>query len=280
MKENLDQNLLDFTNSDIDKSLPTISITDCLDYLEWAFDKEGVAQNTYNKNFNNPESKYYQMSVEQIIESWEEKGAESCRYGSMLDNYIGNIFETPNQLELWKLDNSYEWDERLQNLCKSFDAFYDVMMKSGDIVFIAREKTVYYEYNGWLIKGRFDFLCYNKRTNKYIIIDWKSSGSIDKTPTRWTKKMKGPMFKYPQLNYYRYTLQLHYYKRALIKKYLPAGTTEDNVEVLIVSLPGHIIEENGQMFNVYKEAIKYDPMLIDNMFKFAIQKRKIEQSNL
>lgn len=270
----------DFSNENIDYSLPRISITECLNMLETPFDKEGVAQKTYEKNFNNPESKYYQMTVEQIIEAWEEKGAESCKYGSLLDDYIGNIFTgTDKTLELWKLDNGYEWDQRLNNLCKSFDEFYNILNKSGNTIFIDREKTVYYKYGNYMIKGRLDALFYNIKTKKWIIVDWKSSGTIDIIPTRWTKKMLGPLYNYPQLNYYRYTLQLHYYKKALLESgYLPSDVKADDIEVMIVSLPGHEVEGSGFFYKIYKEAFPYNGALLDNLFKFAIQKKQLENT--
>ena len=65
-----------------------LSISQVLGMLVEPFDSKGVAQKTHDKHFNNPESQYYQMSVEQIMEAWSAKGAESCKYGSLLDDYI------------------------------------------------------------------------------------------------------------------------------------------------------------------------------------------------
>jgi len=274
----------DFSNVNVDRSLPTISISTILGMLSEPFDKEGVAQNTFNKHFNNPASEYYQMSVQQIIEKWEAKGAESCHYGSMLDDYIGfNLNKKDIELRLFKLDNNYDNDTRLHGLCDSFDNFYSVLQKSGDTIFVDREKTVYYEieiehpitgenikYN---IKGRFDALFYNKRTNKWIVIDWKSSGSIDKIPNKFTNKLLGPMNKYPALNYYTYTTQLYFYKKTLIERgYLPAGTNPDDVVVMIVNLPGKIIEECGRNFMTHQAAYIYDTELLNQVFKFGTQK--------
>ena len=181
----------DFSNINVDRSLPTVSITTILGMLEEPFDQLGVAQKTHDKHFDNPASEYYRMSVEQIIEKWLAKGADSRHYGSMLDDYIGlNLNHKDIELRMFKLDNNYDNDERLHGLCDSFDNFYSILQKSGDTIFVDRERTVYYDieidnpltgekmkYN---IKGRFDALFYNKRTNKWIVIDWKSSGSIDK----------------------------------------------------------------------------------------------------
>ena len=277
--------MIDFSNLNIDTNIKKISISNALDMLFTPFDTEGVAQNTYNKHFNNPQSEYYQMTVEQIMEAWSNKGAESCRYGSLLDDYIGaRLTGTENDVKLFKLNNGYDFDQRLHGLCDSFDNFYSVMSKSGDTEFIDREKYLYLkvkdsENNDIYMYGRFDALFRNKRTGKYILIDWKSSGTIDKVPTKWTKKMLGPMFKYPQLNWYRYTLQLYFYKQALIESgYVPADTKPEDIVVMIVNLPGKEIPECGQNFQIHQGAIPYDPSLQNEFYKFAIQKFMILES--
>lgn len=275
----------DFSNINIDRTIPTISISAILGMLEEPFDKEGVAQKTFEKHFNNPNSEYYQMSINQIIEKWKQKGATSCHYGSMLDNYIGcNLTGSDTDLKLFKLDNDYEHDERLHGLCDSFDNFYSVLSKSGDTIFVDREKTVYHKVTivnpdnnneklEYYIKGRFDALFYNKRTNKWIVIDWKSSGSIDKIPNKWTKQLLGPMKKYPALNYYTYTTQLYFYKLTLIEEgYLPKGTLPDDVVVMIVNLPGKIIEDIGKNFATHQAAYGYDKDLLENLFTYGATK--------
>lgn len=281
--------MIDFSNLDIDKSIRKVSISNALDMLFTPFDSEGVAQNTYNKHFNNPESEYYQMTVKQILEKWSAKGAESCRYGSLLDDYIGaNLEGTENDVRLFKLDNGYDFDERLHGLCDSFDSFYSVMSKSGDTEFIDREKYLYLkiaptdeDFGGevFYLYGRFDALFRNKRTGKYILIDWKSSGTIDKVPTKWTKKMLGPMYRYPQLNWYRYTLQLYFYKQALLESgYVPADTKPEDIVVMIVNLPGKVIPECGQNYQIHQGAMPYDTYVLNSFYKFAIQKFIILES--
>jgi hypothetical protein len=268
--------MIDFSNNFVDRTLPTISISEIIGLLQEPFDQRGVAQKTYEKHFNNPDSQYYQKTVEEICEMWSAKGAESCRYGSLLDDYIGiNLTQGSDELELWKLDNNYDWDERLLAHCNSFDDFYSVLSASGDMEFVDREKSLYYRCGDYYVKGRFDALFYNKKTNKYIIIDWKSSGSIDKIPGQYTKKLFGPAMKFPALNYYTYTMQLHFYKKALIAQYLPEGTTEDDIIVMIVNLPDHIIESTGKRFETHTEAFKYDSVFMDQLFNFGIRKKQL-----
>lgn len=283
----------DFSNVNVDYSLPRISISQVLTMIQEPFDRDKVVELTYNKHFNNPESQYYQKSKQEIIDMWEAKGAESCKYGSMLDDYIGvNLTKTDIDIKLFKLDNDYAHDERLKGLCDSFDNFYSLLSKSGDTIFVDRERSVYHkvvvenpdnenEKIEYYIKGRFDALFYNKRTNKWIIIDWKSSGSIDKVPNRWTKKLLGPMNKFPSLNYWTYTTQLYFYKKTLIEDgYLPQGTNPDDVVVMIVNLPGKIIEEVGRNFATHQAAYPFDTELLNKLFSFAIQKDYLNKKNI
>jgi hypothetical protein len=270
-------NTINFLNENVDKSLPTLSISQILTLIQKPFDQEGVAQKTFDKHFNNPESQYYQKTVEQICEMWSAKGAESCKYGSLLDDYIGlNLTGTPEDIEMYKLDNDVDSDERLSGLIKSFDEFYALLKRSGDTEFVDREKTIYYTtQDGNLVKGRFDALFRNKRTGKWIIIDWKSSGSIDKSKTPWTESLLGPAKLYPALNWYTYTIQLYFYKKALIESgYLPQGTTYDDVEVMIVQLPGKECHE-GQYHLIHKPAFQFDSEFLNSIFSFAFKKNML-----
>ena len=277
--------MIDFSNLDIDKSIKKLSISNALNMLLTPFDSEGVSQKVYENHYDNPQSEYYHMTAEQIREAWSAKGATSTHYGSLLDDYIGCILTgNENDLRLFKLDNGYDYDERLHGLCDSFDNFYSVLSKSGDTEFIDREKYLYLKVKNpfhneegqneyMYIYGRFDALFRNKRTGKYILIDWKSSGTVDKVADKWTKKMLGPMFKYPQLNWYQYTLQLYFYKQALLNSgYLPEGTSPDDIVVMIVNLPGKIIEGCGQNYQIHQGAIPYNETELNNFYEFAIKK--------
>ena len=277
--------MIDFSNLDIDKSIKKLSISNALNMLLTPFDSEGVSQKVYENHYDNPQSEYYHMTAEQIREAWSAKGATSTHYGSLLDDYIGCILTgNENDLRLFKLDNGYDYDERLHGLCGSFGNFYSVLSKSGDTEFIDREKYLYLKVKNpfhneegqneyMYMYGRFDALFRNKRTGKYILIDWKSSGTVDKVADKWTKKMLGPMFKYPQLNWYQYTLQLYFYKQALLNSgYLPEETSPDDIVVMIVNLPGKIIEGCGQNYQIHQGAIPYNETELNNFYEFAIKK--------
>ena len=259
---------------DIDKSLNTLSISATLGLIAKPVDQEAMLEKTYNKHYNNPESEYYHLSKDEIKAIWEAKGAASRQYGSLLDDYIGiKLTGTETDLEMYKLDNDVDGDERLKGLISSFENFWSVLTKSGDMEFIAREKTIYYKIGDTYIKGRFDALFRNKRTGKWVIIDWKSSKSIDYKNV-W-EKLLGPAKMYDNCNHVTYTMQGYFYKTALIySEYLPEGTTEDDVEFLIVQLPGFIVEGDRD-FKIHKPAFKYSKDFMDRIFEFAIKKNTL-----
>ena len=137
------ENSPSFDNSFVDKTLPTISISNILSMLQEPFDQKGVAEKTFNKRFNDPTSEYYQMTVEQIIEKWEDKAAISRRYGKLNDDYIGIVLEgTEDDKDLFCLDNDVDGDVRLNTQVRAFDEFIDAIPEHID--FVAKEVTLYY----------------------------------------------------------------------------------------------------------------------------------------
>ena len=257
---------IDFSNDWVDKSLPYISISQILGLLSEPFDRDGVAQRTCDNNYNNPESKYFNKTKDEIIAMWDAKVTESLRYGKLLDDYIGVVLEgTEDDKEIYELDNDVDGDSRLNGIIVSFNKFLDQIKDRPEITYVTREKTLYYNFGDFNVKGRFDALFYNEKTNKWIVIDWKSSGTIDTVPNKWTKNLLGTAKQFPALNWYTYTMQLYCYKTALLNHYLPEGTKEEDVDVCIVNLPGDI-------FKIYKAAFNYDKKLMDDIFKFGYKK--------
>lgn len=266
---------INFDNSWLEKGKNYISLTDVVNMISSPFDQEAVVEKTYNKHHDNPESEYYQMTKEQILENWSEKGAKSRMYGQLLDNYIGITYESKDpdtDLELYKLDNNYDYDERLKGIINSFTHCKEDFLNK--LQFVDREVSVYYKVdeNNYVV-GRLDALFINPDNNKWCIIDWKSSGKIDKQRSPWTKNLLGPANMLPELNWYTYTLQTFFYKCALLNHYLPEGTNEDDVKTLVIDLPGHQIQGKNIDYDICTPAFKYDKELLDKIFNFAIKKK-------
>ena len=258
-----------------------LSISAVLGMLEEPFDQIGVATKTFNKNYNNPNSEYYQKSIEEICEMWTNKASTSREYGKMLDNYIGyNLNKDEDGLEMFNLDYDRDGDERLNNICTSFDDFVkDILEKHPELEFVTREQTLYYKVPNteYYIRGRFDALFYNTEKKRYLIIDWKSSGDVDKKPSPWTGKLLGPCKNLLDLNWNTYTLQVYFYKTALEA----SGLLNDGEEVdcIIVQLPGHIINESNKMYCIHKPAFEYDKTFMDKLFIWAHKKNILLKKN-
>lgn len=255
----------------------TLSISQVLGLIAEPFDKEGVAQKTFDKHFNNPNSEYYHMSVQEIIDKWAAKGKTSCHYGSLLDDYIGMKLNNADEMdiEMFKLDYDYDGDARLQGLVSSFDNFTkEILNTHPNLKFVNREQTVYYKIEeGKYIKGRFDALFYNEDNKHYVIVDWKSSGTVDKKTSPWTSKLLGPAKDVYALNYNTYTMQVYFYKTALEQMgYLPEGAI---VDCIIVQLPGNIIAESNKNYCVHNPAFMYDKEFLDRIFVYAFKKNMI-----
>ena len=258
-----------------------LSISAVLGLLEEPFDQIGVATKTYNKHHDNPNSEYYQKSVDEICEMWSAKGAASRQYGQMLDNYIGyNLNHQEDELELFNLDYDRDGDERLNNICTSFDDFVkDVLDQHPELQFVTREQTLYYQIPGTeqFIRGRFDALFYNTEKKRYLIVDWKSSGDVDKKPSPWTGKLLGPCKDLLALNWNTYTLQVYFYKTALeASGLLNEG---EGVDCIIVQLPGHIVNESNKMYCIHTPAFQYDKDYLDKLFIWAHKKNMLLKKN-
>ena len=258
-----------------------LSISAVLGLLEEPFDQIGVATKTYNKHYDNPNSEYYHKTVEEICEMWSAKGAASRQYGQMLDNYIGyNLNNDQDGLEMFNLDYDRDGDERLNNICTSFDDFVkDILEQHPELQFVTREQTVYYqipETEQW-IRGRFDALFYNTEKKRYLIVDWKSSGDVDKKPSPWTGRLLGPCKDLLALNWNTYTLQVYFYKTALESSGLL--NEGEGVDCIIVQLPGHIIQESNKMYCVHTPAFEYNKEFMDKLFIWAHKKNMLLKKN-
>ena len=112
---------------------------------------------------------------------------------------------------------------------------------------------------------------YSEKLNKFLVIDWKTSGSIDKE-NKW-EKMFGPLYDKDACNLNEYTIQIQMYKKALSEVYEIAPP--ENIDVYICQFS---INQNdtGTNFLLYKEGFEYNSFLLDNVIEFAYKKSRIK----
>lgn len=268
-----------------------ISVSKLFDFISEPFDKEASAKSCELKGKNDPKYKYAGMTAEEIIAQWDATASESIMYGSLLDEYTEQILsKTPDELELWKLNNNYDTDLRLKNNCIGFDQFYADICALG-FEYAGREITVYGECGASsqqgdmpfdieisddsqknIVVGRIDCLFYNKNKNSYLIVDWKTTDNI-KTSAFRSKRLKGPAMKYEDCDISKYIIQVQTYKNDLIKTYKLA--TADKIKVLICNLRKEPETTTGKNYKLYVENVPFDSATLDEIVNFSIKKRKL-----
>lgn len=201
------------------------------------FDAEKSAKICEAKGKDNPNYKYYNMTAEQIMESWSEKSAESRRYGTLLDEYTGLILEQSSDLERWKITNGYNYDARLKANCDGFEEFRKQLEETTNYRYVGREIQVFAtSEKGNVLNGRLDCLfedASDESNKKYLIIDWKTTDEIS-TKNQYKKKLRGPAFNLDDCDMNKYTAQLFIYKKALVETYGIAN--EENVKVAVCNV--------------------------------------------
>lgn len=250
-----------------------ISVSSVKEYIKTPFDKEKVAATCAVKGAENPDYKYAGMTAEEIIASWEAKADESKRYGTMLDEYTEKVFGGDQQeLDIWKLDNNFDYDARLSANCRGFDEFWNDLQAYG-YEYVGREIKVYGQTQSGnnVVTGRIDCLFRHKINGKLFVVDWKTSEEI-KTSS-FGKKMKGPAFLYDDCELGEYTFQIQVYKNNLVYTY--RLDTEENVNCCIVNLLRSADAKTGKYYKIYGECLPFSHKTIDDIVDFAIKKREL-----
>ena len=260
-----------------------ISVSDVKTMVTTPFDSENVASGLVERYYNDSSSRYYQQTKEQILASWDKKAKQSLHYGQLLDKCAEKLLEndvnSEEDFEMFLLDNNYDDDSQLQSMVGAMQDFLNLLeTKHGsDYEFIGREIPVAYEIgdnSGKYVKGRIDALFYNKKTNKYIIIDWKSDDRLEEIPNKWTVKCLGPAADYYQLNYYTYTMQLYSYKLALLQSWL-TDKTEDDIQVFICNCPKVQLTGEQRKFKLFQPAFDLNKEQMDKIYDFAFKKKSL-----
>lgn len=252
---------------------PIISVSNMIEFVAEPFDKVGQAAKCETKGKQDPNYKYAGMSADEIIAQWEAKADASRHYGQLLDEYTECVFEkTPEETEIWKLDNNYDYDERLRGNCLGFEQFISDLKQWG-FIYVGRELTMYGRSdNGTITAGRMDCLFVNPAARKLFIIDWKTTEDIATEAFRH-RTLKGPAFSIEDCNMGKYSVQLYDYVWALCNTYhlLPA----ENIVCSVVNLLRTEDPKLKRNYKLFKPLGQFSTKMMSDIADFAVRKREL-----
>lgn len=226
-----------------------MSISKVISLSKKQFDKEGMSKHCFEKYYNDPNSKYYHKTADQIKEEWNQKSKSATTHGIKLDD-ISKLYLTNTDFDIVRKQASKDIEtanlngdgEKVTMLYLGFDRCIRMLWEhyGSALEYCDREKYVYYTTkHGNIVRGRFDALFYDKSKKKYILFDWKNSATI-KTNNKW-QKMTNPYCSFlDDCNFNDYSIQLNFYKKALIETY----NLGNDISTFVVQIPGKNLNEN------------------------------------
>lgn len=163
------------------------SVSSVVDLFVEPFDAEKKAYGCWKKGHNDPTSKYYGMSVDEIVKSWEDNSrnsteqgtiahafAESCMY-YMVGEYDGILPEHKDRL----VDGKFVVGDGFEQAVAQFfidipNEYVPILSEARVYAKCGREKAVY--------AGTFDLLVYAFLPNRECLImyDYKTNGDLYK----------------------------------------------------------------------------------------------------
>lgn len=204
-----------------DKELLSVSVVTHL--FKEEFNSEEKAIETAERNYNNPKSKYYKMTAEEILAQWKEKNLKSTTHGTHVHEFGESCFYymigdyeniLPNFKDRLTDDGGFEATEPKEDAVVRF--FQDI---PKCIVPILAETKVYDENLGYA--GTFDILFYydaeldGKSSDKSGLVIWDYKTNEDLFKNFQGQKLLVPFNKLLDMPLSIYKLQLSLYQICL-----------------------------------------------------------------
>lgn len=208
----------------------SLSVSKCIGYLKNPFDSEKVANEMYKKYFNEEGNKYYQMTPEMILESWEAKRKFSLDRGKLFDTYVEHVLDIkdPVLFKKWKIIEDIDNNDFMKRAMNGFIKILTYLKECGYDTIIGTEIPLWITNNNLIVNGRCDCLLYSSKYQKYLVIDWKTNEQIKTTDF---KNLKGPLNHLKDCDLYVYSTQVYFYKKALAETYKLADFNHIDVMV-------------------------------------------------
>lgn len=186
-----------------------------------------LATETYERNFNNPKSKYYHMTVDEILELWKKISDESCKHGTETHEFGESAFYymtgqydriLPAYADRLTEDGGFK---AILPKEEAIVKFYEDIPVC--IVPILAETKVFVEYEKAGYAGTFDILFYydaeldgkNKEKSGLLCLDWKTNQDLYKNFK--DERLLPPFNGLLDMPLSLYKLQLSAYENALYK---------------------------------------------------------------
>jgi hypothetical protein len=204
---------------------PMTCVSDVTHLFKEHFDSTQKAVETSERNWNNPESKYFRMTPEQILESWKKISDEACEHGTFTHECGESLFYyMTGQIDkiLPDFKDRLTEDGGFMLLYPKEEAagkFYEDIPEC--IVPILAETKVYDEELGY--SGTFDILFYydatldgkNPEKSGLIVMDWKTNKDLYKNFKG--QKLLSPFDELLDMPLNLYKLQLSLYQSCINK---------------------------------------------------------------
>lgn len=206
-----------------------ISVTTLIHKYFPVFNADNVI-NKIKKGCNPVNSKYTNLSDDDIKKLWKDNADEASHRGTIMHKNIEN-FLTKNTTT-----------HPITKEFNMFINFWELLKKTYiDFNFYKSEWVIYDD--DALIAGSIDCVLKNSKTGELIIIDWKRSKEI-KYNNIYQQGYK-PFENFPDCNFSHYSLQLNFYRHILETKY------KEKVAIMILVIL-HPLQDNFMCINVDK----------------------------
>lgn len=176
--------------------------------------QDSIIDKLIKKNYDNKQSIYYQKTVKEIKDMWNNNKNEAAKLGTKLHYCIEQFYNDNYNTIEESVTNTKEWEyfKNFQTNNKHLEAYrteWEVFDEELDIA------------------GSIDMVF--KEDDKYHIYDWKRSKEI-KTKGFGNDFGKEPIEHIQNANYWHYSLQLNMYKYILEKNY---GIKIDEMHIIV-----------------------------------------------
>jgi len=177
-----------------------VSVTTLLSEYFSKFDADEIIEKYYDYWQRDYLSPYFSMSKEEI----KQKLDSETKLGTFLHKHIRNYLKHKKIPKFTELDN---------NLDIEFSYFLDFLDNTQNLEFISSELIVFDEH--LKVAGTIDAVFYDKDSKSYVLVDWKRVKNLSKKTNNYAKP---PIDDVKDCNFYKYALQLNFYRWLLAKQ--------------------------------------------------------------